>query len=511
MLLPPRWKESDAAREAVLEEAESGEEDAAWHDNERAWFMICVLEQRELTKHDLFEALLRLEPLDYDDFFIRESPFFEDNWGPDPPPCTTLGDCLLRRAASLGRVDSAALLLDLGARMDFAPSVLDYEGCLGTPLVNACVAGRLEMVRLLLERGAQIGAWTRCCHFYSVDEYFTIWIDWTALHAACAWGSLEVVQLMVEKDADPNLPCKYSRCEGISISTIVDRDEDVEGPSAFQLACALGHLNIVAFLRQLEGVSVETVGSMYGFSLCGADRVWDIDVDPASSLTLEYGEGPRDAQPMIGHRARGYLNFPDSYGVRGMDRHDRAREFACVYINPCKLVTGTPLLLACVRGNVDVIQHLLDAGADVDACGADGLTPLAVLKACDHTEAAELLLSAAAGRHSKQGAHATPIKTRAQRAGVELEDTPPAVRRDLAEGGPATRARAKADLRAIQKGRVQRVARAEQAGTVRAALVRAKETQRMATARASEPSGSRRVYKCAKCGQPKKGHVCRVK
>ena len=66
----------------------------------------------------------------------------------------------------------------------------------------------------------------------------------------------------------------------------------------------------------------------------------------------------------------------------------------------CKLVTGTPLLLACVRSNLDVIEYLLDAGADADRRGRGGqwwLSPLTVLKALDHSEGIELLMSAAAG------------------------------------------------------------------------------------------------------------------
>eukprot|EP00310_Coccolithus_braarudii_P004553 CAMPEP_0183359930 /NCGR_PEP_ID=MMETSP0164_2-20130417/53763_1 /TAXON_ID=221442 /ORGANISM="Coccolithus pelagicus ssp braarudi, Strain PLY182g" /LENGTH=160 /DNA_ID=CAMNT_0025534159 /DNA_START=73 /DNA_END=555 /DNA_ORIENTATION=+ len=130
---------------------------------------------------------------------------------------------------------------------------------------------------------------------------------------------------------------------------------------------------------------------------------------------------------------------------------------------------------------MDVIQYLLNAHADADARGSDGLTPLALLKDFDHTEATELLLSAAAELHAQQGARATPIKTRAQRAGIQLEKTPPAVRREIVEGGPATRAKAKAQMRAIQKSRVQRVTRPEQFGTVIAALFTAKNTQSNAT------------------------------
>jgi ankyrin repeat protein len=184
-------------------------------------------------------------------------------------------------------------------------------------------------------------------------------------------------------------------------------------------------------------------------------------------------------------------------------------------------LTGSPLLLACVRGYADVIQYLLDAGADADACGYHliapedkaACTPLDILKAFGHAEASELLLSAAAGS-ARKGVRTTPVKTRAQRAGIQLEETPPAVRRDIAEGGPVTQAKAKAEMRAIQEARVQRVTRAEQTGTVSAALLRANDAQRKATQRAREPSkasGSRCVYTCKKCGEPKKGHVCKMK
>ena len=131
-----------------------------------------------------------------------------------------------------------------------------------------------------------------------------------------------------------------------------------------------------------------------------------------------------------------------------------------------------------------------------------------------HRGDSQLLLSTTAGAGSaRKEARTTPIKTRAQRAGIQLEETPPAVRRDLAEGGPVTRAKATAQMRGIQKSRVQRVTRAEQSGTVAAAILKAKNTQSKAAKRAGEPvgMGGRRVYRCAKCGEPKKGHRCKVK
>ena len=172
---------------------------------------------------------------------------------------------------------------------------------------------------------------------------------------------------------------------------------------------------------------------MYGFSLLGAQHVWWID--------KVHNPYENDEHSLT------YLSFPDAYGIRPMDNHNRTSEFPVVSVDVCKLYSGTALLLACVRGCTDVVQYLLDAGADMDACGGDGSTPLSVLKEFEHTELSELLLSAAASSVRKE-ARTTPIKTRAQRAGVQLEETPPAVHRDLAEGGLVTRAKAKARMRA---------------------------------------------------------------
>ena len=70
-LLPVDWSE---AVEAISpeHEAELGE----WRDNSLAFFMMCVLEERELTDDDLYKELLQMEPLDYDEFWLNGSRFF---------------------------------------------------------------------------------------------------------------------------------------------------------------------------------------------------------------------------------------------------------------------------------------------------------------------------------------------------------------------------------------------------------------------------------------------------
>ena len=478
-------------------------------DGDMAWHMITVLEQRELSESDLCVELLHLTP-------VASRMVFHE---PPPPPCSTLADCLLRRAATLSRADTIAHMLTHGARLDFDATVLEHDTCLGTPLVNACEVGNTDIVRMLLDSGADINAWTRCCEFLAVDCGFAVRMDWTAVHAACAWGRLEAVQLLVERRADTSALCRYQFFQWPT----GEPDEPEDGPSAFHLACARGHLDVVAFLHSSVGASLESVGRMYGFSLVGAaEHVVVLDWSHNSSIAMDSDCHEYYSPPLAAPLPDcGYITCPASYYTGCMNQHTCATQFPWVSINAGRIVVGSPLLLACVRGCSDVIKYLLDAGADADARGHHmiapedkaGCTPLDILNAFGHAEAVELLLSATAGSERK-GARTTPIKTRAQLAGVQLEETPPAVRRDIAEGGPVTRAKAKAEMRAIQKARVQRVTRAEQAGTVRAALFRANDTQRKAAKRASEPSkvtGTRRAYMCKKCGEPKKGHVCMIR
>jgi ankyrin repeat protein len=61
-----------------------------------------------------------------------------------------------------------------------------------------------------------------------------------------------------------------------------------------------------------------------------------------------------------------------------------------------------PLLEAAVVGNAKVVGILLDAGADVNTRGADGETPLMILARSDHVDAARLLLERGADANAHE-------------------------------------------------------------------------------------------------------------
>ena len=472
-------------------------------DDDLTWRTISTLEERELTDADLLRAA--------DVLHVNPPPGYDgtmDTMEFPVLPCSTLADCLLRRAAALGRADSARLLLSAGARIDIDESALDSTASLGSPLVNACEAGHLEVVRLLIDERADLDALTQCNQIDlkdSTQPLGSVFMDWGPLHAACAWGNLEVVKMLVNARASIGLSCKYSGY-GDSDPTFI------KGPTGFHLACARGHISVVTFLHEQCGCAdVEAPGQLYGFVLAGdGDSYEDYDEPTFGWSVTEHEQ--RESQYGI---PSAWMRFPDSYGLRDGLRTQcsfpsHLPSFSWIPINAAHLITGSPLLLACIRGCLDVVRYLLRCGADPEAKGniawaatPSQPTPLSVLQAFQHcsfadygasqdetlryTECIQLLLSAAAdGSKTRRTA---PIKVRAARVGIQLEDTPPGLRTALSVGGPIALAKAQLDLRGIQKARLQRVSRAEQAGTVRAAAAQSKNTKQKAVSRAAKAKG----------------------
>ena len=97
----------------------------------------------------------------------------------------------------------------------------DNDGYRNTPLIYAAMYGNVEVVRVLLEGGANVDRadayrdtalhWAA---FYGHLDVCRLLLDWgakvdrlnwwqnTALHWAAGWGHLSVVKLLVERGAD---------------------------------------------------------------------------------------------------------------------------------------------------------------------------------------------------------------------------------------------------------------------------------------------------------------------
>jgi ankyrin repeat protein len=93
---------------------------------------------------------------------------------------------VLTRAAENGNLDLVKVLLDRKA---------DVNAPAGFPLQIAAGEGHLEVVQELLQHGADVNACT-------TNEAFP---PGTALQAACEAGKVEIVELLLQRNANPNL------------------------------------------------------------------------------------------------------------------------------------------------------------------------------------------------------------------------------------------------------------------------------------------------------------------
>lgn len=92
----------------------------------------------------------------------------------------------LYRAAGTGTLGEIKKLLAAGAN----PNAPSFRGDGYTPLIEAAFRGRVDVVRLLIARKADVNARSRA--------------GWTALMSAAWEGHTQVVKLLLENHADPN-------------------------------------------------------------------------------------------------------------------------------------------------------------------------------------------------------------------------------------------------------------------------------------------------------------------
>ncbi|XP_044269868.1 ankyrin repeat domain-containing protein 49-like [Tribolium madens] len=88
-------------------------------------------------------------------------------------------------AAENGKLDEVKALLKLDPTL---VSSTDKEGY--TPLHRACYGNHVEVVKYLLQNGADIAAKTE--------------VQWQPLHSCCHWNNIECAQILLAEGADVN-------------------------------------------------------------------------------------------------------------------------------------------------------------------------------------------------------------------------------------------------------------------------------------------------------------------
>jgi ankyrin repeat protein len=149
--------------------------------------------------------------------------------------------------------------------LDADPTLLDREDEDGDrPLASAAWHGHLGMVRLLLERGANINA--------TGDG------GDTALHLAALWGHYEVLALLLDKGAETN-------------------SRDHYGHTPFMRACFNDHLGVVNMLYQhMQGQGLDDRSdsgwtALHYAARCGSEEVVRFLLLAGADPTITNNEG----------------------------------------------------------------------------------------------------------------------------------------------------------------------------------------------------------------------------
>ncbi|HSG47673.1 MAG TPA: ankyrin repeat domain-containing protein [Longimicrobiales bacterium] len=296
--------------------------------------------------------------------------------GADVATQTSTGVAAIHFAAGSGDVETVRALLDAGAQVDVPDAVV-----LRTPLMFATARNRLEVMALLLERGADVAARTRVVDFAeraardrederARTERMKVERE-AALRAAGAWREEEPApaRVVVNPD-DPDIrvaPAAPQEPEpepaGTAAAPDSTREEEREEP-------------VPLSYEQLVG----SQGGMSALHLAARDGLHD-----AARLLLAHGAD---------------LDEPT-----GGDR-------------------STPIVVALINGNYDLALEFLAAGADPNLATEDGVAPLyAVLgnrwapkalypqptayqqQESDYLQVMEALLEAGADPNVRVGSH----------------------------------------------------------------------------------------------------------
>jgi ankyrin repeat protein len=272
--------------------------------------------------------------------------------GANPKPSIWHETPVLVIAVHKGKVEVIQELIAAGGDVN--------QGFDRLPLHVASEDGHLEVVRLLLDAGADIEGYE--------EDY------WTALMAAAEAGHLQIVQLLVEKGANVNA---WS-----------------QGETPLMLAARNVHRTIYDFLHPLVSDDIREIG----------DR--DAEKEMAKTIRRKTREKNKAGESLKDAARDGNLNEVQQLIAMGAD------------VNAVAACNRTAISLAIQMGKIPVINALLDAGANPNLSdetddGLDANSPLmeaaSTFFATNRGEMVRLLIKRGANLNQQDADGRTPL------------------------------------------------------------------------------------------------------
>jgi len=268
--------------------------------------------------------------------------------------------CDICTAAHIGDAARVKDLLDQDPTLANRPSdYVTYYACSGTPIRNAAAAGHFEIVRLLLDRGADPNL---------PEEHIAP--HGHALYAAATNGHYEIAQLLLERGAHPN-PEVESSADALS-RVISNKDSKM-----LELLCSYGAARSVNLLAHHD--DLETAAAVFAANPALADDPEAFEgaqSEAFARLMLRYQ--PDLARRVCVVKSRNVTELLFAHGM------DASRP---------NWLGVTVLHELARRGNLDDAAYFIDRGADLHARDDDICsTPLGWAAKFGQKSMVELLL-----------------------------------------------------------------------------------------------------------------------
>ncbi|CAF1008766.1 unnamed protein product [Rotaria sp. Silwood1] len=271
--------------------------------------------------------------------------------------------------AESGNRELVQALVKAGADVNITPQgELAEENFLAgqTPLFGAAKKGHVEICEYLIENGANVNAITMT--------------GATPLYTATEEGHLDVVILLIRYGADVNQSPKGQ----------VARDLHIENQTPLLIACMRNHESIIRYLIESGGANVNVTserGSSPFLAICQHNNV------ELARLLIRHGaKHDVEAKNLYDGKINGLIVAAESGSF------DILRLLVDAGLDVNYKIAGkgetagrTPLFCACAKGFQDIVEYLIDHGADVNGTESSGLSCLHIAAAMGHADTVRIL------------------------------------------------------------------------------------------------------------------------
>ncbi|XP_069670623.1 uncharacterized protein [Periplaneta americana] len=278
-----------------------------------------------------------------------------------------------------------------------------------TPLSSAALEGRLETVRLLVKKGAEV----------NTNDAFVL----TPLYHAISGSHVNVVQFLIESGADVNaydgedlspilLAARQNNLDIVRL--LIDKGVDVNvyntsGESPIFAAAYRGNVDVVKLLMD-KGADVNVCNKSGESLIFDAARGGNVDVvrllmDKGADVNVCNKSGE---SPIFAAAREGNVDVVRLLMDKGAD------------VNVCNKSGESPIFAAARGGNVDVVRLLMDKGADVNVCNKSGESPIFAAARGGNVDVVRLLMDKGADVNVCNKSGESPIFVAAKGGNVDV-------------------------------------------------------------------------------------------